>query len=150
MHFSPRILTTVFDYIYIRWRMLVNWNNCCSFVWEYTKCSLNICQNYGWYNHDIGEEEEHDNLDEQLRVIPQTWARHWSTAWEYRNEVSVIYAPVTCIYERNRCVTSSYLAIRCESLWKGRLWMKTTPGPVRDAVSWLSLCIRRHISVQVK
>jgi hypothetical protein len=54
------------------------------------------------------------------------------------------------VYEYNRCVASSYLAIRCESLRKGRLWMKTTPGPVRDAVSWLSPCIRWHISVQVK
>lgn len=62
-------------------------------VYEYTKIlmkHLNICQNYGWYNHDIGQEEEHDNLDEELRVVPQTWACHWPTAWEHKNKLSVI------------------------------------------------------------
>lgn len=42
----------------------------------------------------------------------------------------------------------SYLAMRCESRLKGRLWMKTTPGPVRDAFSWLTPCIRWCFSVQ--
>ena len=42
----------------------------------------------------------------------------------------------------------SYLAMRCASRLKGRLWMKTTPGPVRDALSWLSPCIRWWFSVQ--
>jgi hypothetical protein len=51
-----------------------------------------------------------------------------------------------------RCITAtfsvSYLAMRCESRLKGRLWMKTTPGPVRDALSWLSPCVRWWFSEQ--
>lgn len=35
---------------------------------------------------------------------------------------------------------SQYLAMRWENRWKGKLWIKTMPGPVRIAVTRLSPC----------
>lgn len=38
------------------------------------------------------------------------------------------------------------LAIRWDSRWKGKLWIKTMPGPVRIAVTRLSPCNSRLTS----